>query len=269
MEFLAILMTGLLTALAPIGSIIEGVSGKQINQRLEAAETLEVRVDNLPPHQLLSGEIDRVQIASRGVELLPGIRFDTVEVETDPVSFDIKQLRSGKASPAILEKPLQAGIRLVLTETDINHALRSPQVTARIQPIINRLLTPPRATNPPQVKITEATFDFLGNNRFKFDSQIAQLDPQTGETEVSTLSLAFTLKLSSGSQFQWTEPEGYINGQPLPPMMLNGFAQGISQGFNLQRFQAIGLTARLLQLNMDADQLQTALFVSFAAPRPQ
>lgn len=269
MEFLALLMTGLLTALSPVGMILEQVSGKQISQRLQAAETFEVRVDNLPSHQILSGEIDKVQIASRGVEIIEGLRIETLEIETDPVSFDLKQLRNGKASPAILKKPLQAGVRLVLTEADINNALRSPRVTAMIQPVINRLFTPPNATNPPQLKIRSATFDLLGNNRFKFESKIAQIDPQTGEEEISDLSLAFTLNLRSGSQFQLTEPEGFINGQLLPPQLLNGFAQGFSQGFNLQRFQQRGLTARFLELNMDENQMQAAMFMHFFAQRPQ
>ncbi|MGB2924387.1 MAG: DUF2993 domain-containing protein [Limnothrix sp.] len=269
MEFLAILMTGVLTALSPVGLIVEEISGKQASQRLYDAETFEVRLDNVPSHQLLSGEIDQVSIASRGVEIIPGVRLDTLEIETDPVSFDAKQLRAGEFGPTSLRAPVKAGIRAVLTEEDINNALKSPQIAARIQPLINRLLTPPRSPNPPQFKLVSATVDFVGDNRFEFASKIAQINPQTGEREISDLSLAFTMRLISGSQFQLTEASGMINDQPLPPEMLNGFAQGISQGFNLRRFQARGLTARFLSLNVDEQQLETAMFMQFSTQRPQ
>ncbi|MBV5261562.1 DUF2993 domain-containing protein [Synechococcus moorigangaii CMS01] len=268
MEFLAILMSGFLTALSPVGLILEQVSGKQISQRLQSAETFEVRVDNVPSHQLLAGKIDRVQIASRGVELFPGLRFAALEVETDPLSFDLAKLRSGKPGPSAFEEPLQAGMRFVLTETDLNQALTSPQVTNLIQPLINRLLTRPGSTNPPYFQLENATVDFLGENRLQFTGEMFQVNPETGETERSTLELAFTLGLASGSQFQLTDFEGHLNEQPLPAPLLNGFAQGFSRRFNLRIFQGRGLTARFLQLKTDEDQLQGAMFVRFIAPTP-
>ncbi|ANV85227.1 hypothetical protein AWQ21_13095 [Picosynechococcus sp. PCC 7003] len=263
MEFLAILMSGLLTALAPVGLIIEQVSGKRIGDRLQAAETFEVRVDNVPSHQLLKGKIDRVQIASRGVELLPGLRFDVLELETDPLSFDLAKLRSGKPGPGVLEQPLQAGVRFVLTEADLNQALTSPQVTALVQPLINRLLTRPGSTNPPRFQLENATVDFLGENRLQFTGEMFQINPETGETEQVTLQLSFSLGLVSGSQFQLTNFEGTINEQVLPAPLLNGFAQAFSRRLNLRIFQDRGLTARFLQLNAQADQLEGAMFIQF------
>ncbi len=269
MEFLAILMSGLLTALSPVGLILEQVSGKRISDRLQAAETFEVRVDNVPSHQLLKGKIDRVQIASRGVELLPGLRFDVLELETDPLSFDLAKLRSGKPGPGVLEQPLQAGVRFVLTEADLNQALTSPQVTALVQPLINRLLTRPGSTNPPRFQLENATVDFLGENRLQFTGEMFQINPETGETERATLQLSFTLGLASGSQFQLTDFEGAINDQSLPAPLLNGFAQGFSRRFNLRIFQDRGLTARFLQLQTGDRQIQGAMFVQLANPAPQ
>ncbi len=269
MEFLAILMSGLLTALSPVGLIVEQVTGKQISQRLNDAETLEVRVDNLPAHQILNGKIDRVRIASRGVEIIPNFRIDTLEIETDPLSFNLAKLRTGKRGPGALEQPLQAGIRLVLTEEDVNTALRSPQVMASLQAVINRLFAPPGSTNSPQFEVMKATIDFLGDNRFQFDSKISQTDPQTGEVEISNLNLAFTLKLSSGSQFQLSDPSGSINGEALEPFLLMGFAQGVSQGLNLQRFEKRGLTARFLQLHISTQELEMAVFTRFFAQQPE
>ncbi|MEB3224830.1 MAG: DUF2993 domain-containing protein [Synechococcus sp.] len=263
MEFLAILMSGLLTALAPVGLIIEQVSGKRIGDRLQAAETFEVRIDNVPSHQILDGKIDRVQIASRGVEFFPGLRFAAFEVETDPLSFDLAKLRSGKPGPGVFEEPLQAGVRFVLTEADLNQALASPQVANLIQPLINRLLTRPGSTNPPRFQLDNATLDFLGENRIQFIGQLSHVNPETDTPEKSTLKLTFTLGLASGSQFQLTDFEGTINEQVLPAPLLNGFAQAFSRRLNLRIFQDRGITARFLQLQAETDQLEGAMFVQF------
>ena len=58
--------------------------------------------------------------------------IDTLELETDPITLELKKRR--------LEKPLQAGVRIVLTQNDINRALRSPFVTARLKNLGIRLL---------------------------------------------------------------------------------------------------------------------------------
>ncbi|BAW97203.1 hypothetical protein NIES970_21490 [[Synechococcus] sp. NIES-970] len=268
MEFLALLMSGLLVGLSPFSFILEQVSGRQISQRLQDAESFEVRVDNIPSHQFIGGKIDRVQIASRGVELVPGLRLAVLELETDALNLDLAQLRSGQPGPNVLREPLQTGMRFVLTEADVNEALRSPRVKTLLQPVINRLLTAPGSTRPERFQLETATLDFLGNNRFQFMGDISRIDAATGETEQSTLRLAFTLGLASGSQFQWQDLEGSIDDQPLPPPLLSGFAQAFSQRFNLRIFQNRGLTARFLQLDADSQELQGAMFIRFTPPEP-
>jgi hypothetical protein len=264
MEFLAILMSGLLAGLSPFSLILEEIGGRRINERLQAAESFEVRVDNLPSHQfLLGGKIDRVQLASRGVELIPGLRLAALELETDAVNLDVAQLRSGQPGPGVLREPLQTGLRFVLTEADINEALRSPRARTLIQPVVNRVLNAPGSTSPDNFRLETAHLEFLGDNRFQFVSELSRVDAATGETEQSSFRLTFTLGLASGSQFQWQDLEGDLDGRPLPPPLLDGVAQAISQRFNLRIFQDRGLLARFLQLEADDQELKGAMFIRF------
>ena len=189
MELLTILLSGLLTAGAPVGLIVEEITDTQLSKRLEDAETFEVRIDNLPAHKIIDGEIDKIRIASRGVEIIEGFRLEALELETDPLNIDLQRLRQRQFDSETFPEPIKAGLRLVLSEEDLNESLRSPGVRRVLQPLVNRLLTIPGSPKPPQYQLNTATIDFIGDNRFEFQGDISQLDPQTGETEYSQLTL--------------------------------------------------------------------------------
>ncbi|AFY38118.1 hypothetical protein Lepto7376_1789 [[Leptolyngbya] sp. PCC 7376] len=263
MEILTILLSGLLSAGAPVGLIVEEITDKQFSQRLESAETFEVRIDNLPAHKIIDGEIDKIRIASRGVEIVEGFRLEALELETDPLNIDLKRLRQRQFDSETFREPVQAGLRLVLTEDDLNESLRSPRVRRVLQPLINRLLVRPGSPKPPQYQLDVATIDFVGENRFEFNGDISQLNPQTGETEYSKLTLSYKLQLTSGSEIQWLEGTGTINNRPLPSPAIMGFSQGMSGRLNLQRFDERGVTARFFAFNLDDTELETALFLKF------
>ena len=263
MELLTILLSGLLTAGAPVGLIVEEITDTQLSKRLESAETFEVRIDNLPAHKIIDGEIDKIRIASRGVEIVEGFRLEALELETDPLNIDLQRLRQRQFDAETFREPIKAGLRFVLTEEDLNESLRSPGVRRVLQPLVNRLLTIPGSPKPPQYQLDVATIDFVGGNRFEFRGDISQLDPQTGETEYSQLTLSYKLQLTSGSEIQWIEGQGSINDKPLPIPAINGFSQGVGSRLNLQRFDERGLVARFFALDIDEAALETAMFLQF------
>lgn len=266
MELLTILLSGLLTGGAPVGLIVEEITAQQLSQRLDSAETLAVRIDNLPTHKLIDGEIDRIRIASRHVDIVEGLRLAVLELETDPLNLDLQRLRQRQFDSETFREPIQAGIRLVLTEADLNESLRSPQVRRVLQPLINRLLSQPGSPKPPQYQLDVATINFLEQNRFEFRGEISQVDPQTGNLEQSTLTLTYQLQLISGSEIQWIKGSGTLNERPLPTPAINGFSQGVGSRLNLQRFDERGFIARFFALDIDDSALEMALFLQFPAP---
>lgn len=263
MELLTILLSGLLTAGAPTGLIVEEITDKQFSQRLESAETFEVRIDNLPAHKIIDGEIDKIRIASRGVEIVEGFRLEALEIETDPLNIDLQRLRQRQFDSETFREPVQAGLRFVLTETDLNDLLRSPRVRRALQPLVNRLLTIPGSPKPPQYQLNVATIDFVGENRFEFRGDISQVNPQTGKLEESKLTLSYTLQLASGSEIQWVRGAGTIDDRPLPAPAIQGFSDGVGSRLNLQRFDERGLVARFFALDINETALETAMFLQF------
>ncbi|MDY6781511.1 MAG: DUF2993 domain-containing protein [Cyanobacteriota bacterium] len=172
MEILTLLFSGLLAGLAPTGLIIDTVAESQIRSNLESVDIVEVRVDNTPNYQAIAGKIDRLRIATRGVQLTPNIRVDTLEIETDPLDVDLQTLRGGgRQSLTALRQPFQAGVRLVLSEADLNAALQSPQVKARIQKALEGVARN-LSRGGGNYRLTSAQIDLLENNRLRFEANL-------------------------------------------------------------------------------------------------
>jgi LmeA-like phospholipid-binding len=163
MELITILLSSLLGILAPIGLVSDRLATTAIRDRLESADTLAVRIDNAPSYQLLQGKVQRVRIAGRGIVPRPDLRIAALEVETDAIALNPTSLRKGKPQ---LEQPLQAGVRLELTQEDVNRFLQSPAVVERFKTL--NLNLPNDANQPEPYSIKTVQVDFLTNNRLKF-----------------------------------------------------------------------------------------------------
>jgi hypothetical protein len=108
MEFLTILLSSLLGLIVPVGIVIDQTASSNIRSRFLKIEELQVRIDNLPTHQLLQGRINRVRIAGRSLQLRHrGIDITALELETDAIELDIHN-RTRKQPK--LKQPLQVGL---------------------------------------------------------------------------------------------------------------------------------------------------------------
>jgi hypothetical protein len=254
MEFLTILLSGLLALVSPIGVVTDKIIAKNLRSRLNKVEQLQVRVDNAPSYQLVQGKVERVRIAGRGLWLTPDIRIGALEIETDPLNVDLQRLRQGgqRSPKAALRQPAQAGVRLALTETDINKALQSPAVKARLRVLGSRLL----GGSPEAYEVLNPRMDFLGNNRIRFQVELRQKDAKT-----TALMVESGLSFTAGHSLKLTEPAVTLNGQSLSPILIAGFSEGIGKRFDLRTLEEAGITARVLQWKVDTDELQVAAFV--------
>jgi hypothetical protein len=254
MEFLTILLSGLLALVSPSGLAIDKVIANNFRSRLNKVEQLQVRVDNAPSYQVVQGKVERVRIAGRGLWLTPDIRIGALEVETDPLNIDLQRLRQGgqKSPKAALRQPAQAGVRLALTEADINKALQSPAVMARLRVLGSRLL----GGSPERYEVLNPRIGFLGNNRIRFQVELLQKDAETVALMVES-GLSFT----AGHSLKLLEPAVSVNGRSLSPLLIAGFSEGLSRRFDLRTLEEAGITARVLQLKIDTRELEVAAFV--------
>lgn len=236
MEILTILLSGLLAGLTPTGLIIDTVAENQIRSNLDGVDVVEVRVDNTPSYQVIAGKIDRVRIATRGVQLTPNIRVEALELDTDPLDVDLQKLRGGgRQALTALRQPFQAGVRLVLTEADLNAALQSPQFKARIQKALEGAARN-LSSNGGNYRLATARIDLLENNRLRFEANL-RLAGLTAEDL---------------DRFLATVPQVDVRG-------LQQRLQQVEMGFqDAEQWDEAELRSRLSQINLPQLQSQLA-----------
>lgn len=253
MELFTILLSGLLGIFSPVGFVVDRVAARAIRSQLDAVETLAVRVDNTPNYQLVKGKVDRVRIAGRGLYPIEGIRIDTLELETDAIEVNPSSLRQGQPQ---LEKPLNAGVRLVLTKADLNRALQSPEVTEQLRDLSLNFLGSP-AQQLERYDFVNPEIEFLDQNRLRF--QVA-LQSQQSETQI-VIAAETGIEINRGRQLQLVEPTATVDGRPIPSQFVNLLVGGITQQFDLGNLEARGITARVLNWEVTPEELNLAAFV--------
>jgi hypothetical protein len=260
MEWLTIVLSSLLTLLTPAGAILDRVLTQTIRAQVKAIDQLAVRVDNTPSYQVLQGKVDRVRISGRGIYPLTDVRIDTIELETDPLNVDLQRLQQRKSSlTSALRQPASAAVRVVLREIDVNKALQSPLVQKRVQELIDRWFPKRAETGNQSFQLREATINLMHHNRIAVTIVIQpSRDGESGEP--INLALEVGLNLVGGRRLQLNEPSGTLNGRRLSTRLLKGFAEGLSEPLDLNNFEKDGITARLLQWQIDDDKLQVAAF---------
>ncbi len=280
MELITILLSGLLGFLSPVGLVVDRVAQNAIRSRFTKVEQLQVRVDNAPSHQLIQGKVERVRIAGRGLWVTPNLRIAALELETDRLDVNLQRLRQpSPSSPAggsqrlptgALRRPVQAGLRLVLTEQDINKLLQSPDVTARLRTVGTRFLGNMGGQQAQAYELTDPRVEFLADNRLRLQVALQEkgesVTEQTSSKQV-TLTVESGLGIVSGHQVQFVSPTASINGNPVPAFLLNPIAQSLTQQLDLHKLEEAGITARLLQLNVNPKQMEIAAFVR-VQPQP-
>ncbi len=256
MEFFVIFLSSLLTVLSPIGLVVDTVVAKTIRSQVNDVEELAVRIDNTPSYQPIQGKIDRVRIASRGIEPIENFRIEALEIETDAIDVNINNLQAKnlKGIRQSLRKPLQGGLRLVIKENDINQALESDEIRARLQKIINSIVP----EQVPEFKILTLRVEFKPENRLGIKVELQQLKESDEENPPETieLSLEAGFKTEDGRSLQVLDLNGKLNDRTLSKQFLSRFEQ-----FDLATLEKRGIMTRLLQLKVDDETLDLVSFI--------
>ena len=253
MELITILLSGLLGLLAPIGLVSDRLATRAIRDRLDSAETLAVRIDNAPSYQLLQGKVQRVRIAGRGIVPQPDLRIAALELETDAIALNPASVRQGKPQ---LEEPLQAGVRIEISEADVNLFLQSAATKARFQEMsFNLPSNGSQAAEPYNVKKVQV--NFLANNRLKVK---AVLQGQRSGTQ-SRITAESGFVVISGRQLQLVDPQVKFGETAVPTEIVMLLATGLIQQLDLSRLEESGLTSRVLNFQIQDDRLDLAAFV--------
>lgn len=270
MELIAILLSSVLGAISSTGLILDRVVENNLRDSVESVEKVAVRIDNTPSYQVIQGKVDRIRIAMRGVEPIPHLRIDTLELETDPIDVNLSSLQGGGIDKfrESLRQPLQGAVRLAISEADINRALQTPSVQSLIQQAINRLVPDRNQSSQMSFSLVDSRLDFLENDRLGVRLNLQSSNGATGTSEALEIILEVGFRLVNGRSIQLIEPEGTINGRRLSNRLLQGFAERLSQELDLRTLDKQGTIARLLQLETDGEKLNLAAFVRVETLNP-
>lgn len=253
MEFLTILLSGVLGLVAPVGLVVDRTALNAIRSGLSQAEDLVVRVDNAPSYQLLQGKVERVRIAGRGLKLgQQDIRIAALDLETDAIDLEPHSLKN---RPLKLRRSFQAGVHLVLEQQDINQALHSPAVLA----ILDDLDIPQFGADEDSdasSKFVNPRVELLPNNRLRFQVELTAANQQPLSILVES-----GIGVASGQKIQLVEPVVYVNQEAVTGQFVNAIANNLSKRLDLSSLEMYGLRARILQLKVNPQQLEIVAFL--------
>jgi LmeA-like phospholipid-binding len=254
MEFLTILLSGLLGLIIPVGIVIDQTVTNRIRSQFAKAEELQVRIDNLPTHQLVQGKINRVRIAGRSLQLKRrDIRIAALELETDAIELDIHS--SGKKR-AKFKQPLQVGLRLVLNETDINKLLQSPEFLALLSKLNIVSINAENMGSRPMYHLYNLQVKFLTNQRLSIKVEIREV----GKKQGLHLVVETGINVIAGRQFQLVNPLIKVNQEAVPIQLIDAIVSNLNRRFDLANLETNGLILRILQLNIKENTLEVASF---------
>ena len=254
MELLTIFLSGLLGLVNPAGLLLDRTAEKAIRSELKTAQELQVRVDNVPTHQLLQGRVEKVRIAGRSLLLKnQNIHISLLDLETDPIEFDF---HTRKRKQFGLKKPLQMGVRLVLTQQDVNKLLESPDFLNRLKKV--NFVSVSSSNNSssnvynlanPQIKILE--------NRLRFQLELKQ----EGNGKPLNIRVESGLNVIAGRQIQLVNPNVVLNQEKAPEKLINQIVNNLNKQLDLGNLESEGVQLRILQLNIKPAAIEIAAFL--------
>jgi hypothetical protein len=108
--------------------MLSQVAEKTLTQQMDSSENIEVDVQT-DLLKIIQGEVDGVSFAGQGL-VIKNIRIQELVLQTDGVSVNPLSALFGQVE---LNKPVNATARVVLTEVDINNALKSNYIRSQMQ----------------------------------------------------------------------------------------------------------------------------------------
>ena len=214
-----------------------------LSSQLEDAERLEVKV-NTAPEKLANGELESLLIKGEGLIIETDLRVEALEIETKAIAVNPLKALTGNIE---LTQPTEGTARLVLTETDLNCALNSPELRAKIDVLDTYLTTGQVKLTVPQKKC-----------QFRKDGTVAvealvELQP-SGETK--EVAFTATPKIAPGNRSVVLEDIRYEPGKEISEDLTQAFLDKAEKMLDLRNFEKQGLALRIHRLTVEAGRIK-------------
>jgi hypothetical protein len=195
-----------------------------------------------------------VRIAGRSLQLKKqNVQIALFELETDPIELELSSLKRKRPK---LKRPLQAGIRLVLTEQDVNKLLQSPQLLGRLRQININSVGSQNSRVTFGYNFINPYVKFLANNRFLF-----QVELQDGKSKSLLIRVQSGVSIVSGRYIQLVNPYITVDGQKVPDQFVKVILNNLNKQLDLGNLEGDGIQARILKLEMKPTEIEIATFL--------
>lgn len=286
MEIFILILSSLISVLSPANFAGDKVAESTIRSQFKQVEVLKVRIDNAPIHNLANGKVDKIRIAGRGFFPLEDVRIDAIEVETDPINVERRQLFN-RPSRVVLQRPLGVAARIIITKEDVIRALKSKVVAAAIDRLIggrdrqpdNQPSQPEQPSEQPkqprqpsrleqvrtkldQYRIQNPNVEFLPNQRVAIQVEIEDLKTST----VLKVQAETGFEILEQRRIKFTDPAITLNGQPLTAEAARSFADSLAEQLDIKRYAALlNVRAKILKASINDGRLEIAGFLQLPA----
>lgn len=242
---------------AGAGYLVDQTARQLLLDQLDRAEVLEVRVESTPNYRLIQGEADRIRVAGRGLHLDPYPRVEVLELETDPISIPPSNFQGGSLQ---LEQPIQAAVRVVITEADLNAALQAPQILGQFQDIQTDLPFASPQNAGAVVDLRDPAVELMGEDRIQLSARLVERTPDGREEQVD-LVFSAGLAVENSQRLRLVEPEFIVDSVRVPREISGAFLGGLNEVLDLGELDEQGFVIRVLQFAVTPESLEVVGFV--------
>lgn len=210
--------------------------------QVEDADRLEVKVDTAP-EKLANGELDSLLIEGEGLVIETDLRLQVLEIAMRAIAVKPLKALTGNIE---LTQSTEGSARLVLTETDLNRALNSPELRAKINVLDTYLTTEKVKLTVPQKKCE------LREDGTVAVEAVVELQP-SGETK--EVAFTTTPQIAPSGRSVVLEDIQYEPGKEVSEDLTQAFLDKAGKMLDLRNFEKRGLALRLNRLNVEAGQI--------------
>ncbi|MGC8712293.1 MAG: DUF2993 domain-containing protein [Leptodesmis sp.] len=294
MEIFILILSSLISVLSPANFAADKIAESAIRSQFKQVEVIKVRVDNSPIYNVANGKIDKIRIAGRGFFPVEDVRIDTIEVETDPIDVERRQL-FGRPTRVVLQRPLGVAAKIVVTKEDVIRALKSKVVADAIQRLIDsrdrQQDSQPAQPEPPsesskqpeqnqpeqprqpsrleqirtridQYRIQDPKVEFLPNQRVSVQAEIVDLKTSA----VLKIQAETGFDILEQHRIRFIDPTITLNGQPLTAEVARNFADQLAEQLDVKRYAALlNVRAKILKASINDGRLELAGFLQLPA----
>ena len=213
-----------------------------LSSQLEEADNLDVKIKT-NPEKLANGELESLSVDGSGLIIETDLRLQVLQIEMKAITVAPLKALTGNIK---LTQPTEGSARVVLTETDLNRAVNSPELRAKIDVLDTYLSQGQTKLTVPQKKC-----------QFREDGTVAvealvELQPSGETTEVAFTT---TPQIAHGGRSVVLEDVRYEPGKEVSEELTQAFLDKARKMLDLRNFEKQGLALRIHDLIVENGQI--------------